>query len=179
MEYEVLGWPEEGPTLRLDYRQFSYAGKFVLSNSGKAVARADGKLVGAVAFNENSTAPETMWLRYVTVRKDRRGEGIGARLARFTTARILAADYERATVAVNNPFAYHALYKAGFGFIGEETGLAELVLATDADRSRAAYQAGLDVYRTRDLSEAEESFLAAHRGVDPPATLADPATGER
>ena len=38
MEYVVLGWPSDGPTLRLDYRQFAYAGKFVMSNTGKAVA---------------------------------------------------------------------------------------------------------------------------------------------
>ncbi|ERH03826.1 MAG: hypothetical protein J07HR59_00951, partial [Halorubrum sp. J07HR59] len=37
MEFTVLGWPPEAPTLRLDFRTFAYAGKFVMSTTGKAV----------------------------------------------------------------------------------------------------------------------------------------------
>ena len=82
MERLVLGWPSDGPTLRLDHRRFSYAGKFVMSNTGKAVVRDPGAatdreyddaVLAAVAFNEDRTDPATMWLRYVTVRGDRRG----------------------------------------------------------------------------------------------------------
>ena len=39
MEYVLLGWPPDGPTLRLDHRRFAYAGKFVMSTTGKAVVR--------------------------------------------------------------------------------------------------------------------------------------------
>ncbi|WP_458206737.1 GNAT family N-acetyltransferase [Haladaptatus sp. NG-SE-30] len=178
MEYAVLGWPEDGPTLRLDHERFSYAGKFVMSNTGKAVVRGegnddendDGEIIAAIAFNEDRTDEETMWLRYVTVRRDRRGEGIGAQLARFTTAQIRDRGYQRVNIAVNNPFAYQALYRAGFGFVGEETGIAELVLEFPGERSQEAYQAGLDVFRERDLSKAEEKFLEEKNGVEPPAT---------
>ncbi|SEH46616.1 hypothetical protein SAMN05192561_102180 [Halopenitus malekzadehii] len=41
MEFELLGWPDEDPTLRLDYRAFSYAGKFATSGTGVAVLRAE------------------------------------------------------------------------------------------------------------------------------------------
>jgi GNAT superfamily N-acetyltransferase len=188
MEYAVLGWPEDGPQLRLDYREFSYAGKFVMSNTGKAVAREqgaevgsgdeseyDGSLVGAIAFNEDRTDPEAAWLRYVTVREDRRGEGVGARLARFAGARLRERGYERVRIAVNNPFAYQALYKAGFGYTGEQTGLAELVLELPGDRSAERYRAGLDVYRARDdLAREERSFLAAKADAAPPAVVPVP-----
>ncbi|WP_227355659.1 GNAT family N-acetyltransferase [Haladaptatus salinisoli] len=182
MEYAVLGWPEDEPTLRLDHERFSYAGKFVMSNTGKAVARvevgeaesedaedADGGIIAAVAFNEDRTDEEMMWLRYVTVRAERRGEGIGPRLIRFATERIRARNYRRVKIAVNNPFAYQALYRAGFGFTGEETGIAELVLTYPGDRSRETYQAGLDVFRERDLSTDEEAFLAEREGEKPPS----------
>ena len=174
MEYAVCGWPAEGPTLELDWRRFSYAGKFVMSNTGKAVARENGEIVAAVAFNEDRTDSQALWLRYITVREDRRGEGIGARLAAFVTERALARGYERLRIAVNNPFAYEALYKAGFGYTGRETGLAELVLERPAERSREAYQAGLDVYRERDLSETEREFLDSRSGAGPPVVVKAP-----
>ena len=203
MDPVLLGWPPDGPTLRLDHRRFSYAGKFVMSNTGKAVVRegdgegggpgdphrrgdggagndggggeyADGVLAAA-AFNEDRTDPSTLWLRYVTVRADRRGEGLGPRLCAFVTARAAERGYDRVRIAVNNPFAYEALYRAGFAFTGEETGLAELVLERPAggpaaDRSAATYRDGLQRYRDRDLelSAAEAAFLERRAGADPP-----------
>jgi GNAT superfamily N-acetyltransferase len=200
MEAVLLGWPPDGPKLELDYRRFSYAGKFVMTNTGKAVyldaaeTDRDGEreerpgeqteadaggytdVLAAVAFNEDRTDPSTLWLRYVTVREDRRGQGLGPRLCTFVTRRAADQGYERARIAVNNPFAYEALYRAGFAFIGEETGLAELVLerpttAVAEDRSAATYRAGLDRYRERDLSEAETAFLERRTGSDPPEPL--------
>ena len=172
MEFQVLGWPPDGPKLRLDHERFSYAGKFVMTNTGKAVARervdGDERLVGAVAFNEDRTDAGTLWLRYITVRLDRRGEGIGPRLARFATERARERGYETVQIAVNNPFAYEALYRAGFGYTGERTGMAELVLAFPTERDESAYQAGLDEYRERDLSDAEEAFLDERTGSTPP-----------
>ena len=190
MEFVVCGWPEDGPTLRLDYRRFSYAGKFVMSQTGKAVAREtdaaastgdsefDEWVVAAVAFNEDRTDPDTLWFRYITVRDDRRGEGIGARLAAFAAERAATRGYDRLRIAVNNPFAYEALHKAGFGYTGRETGIAELVLERPAgrptERSRTAYQAGLDVYRERDLSDGEQRFLTSRNDVEPPAVIEPP-----
>ncbi|MFB6139285.1 MAG: GNAT family N-acetyltransferase [Halosimplex sp.] len=215
MEYALLGWPEDGPTLRLDYREFSYAGKFVMSSTGKAVVyegdreepsgRASGEaasregaeyadgVVAAASFDEDRTDSGVCRIRYITVRSDRRGEGIGPRLAAFVADRARERGYDVARIAVNNPFAYQALYRAGFGFTGEETGVAELVLdrplgpSTDRsdratpDRTRETYQAGLDDYRERAedpdapaLSEAERDFLDEKRGADPPEPVESP-----
>ncbi|KTG27244.1 GNAT family N-acetyltransferase [Haloferax profundi] len=197
MEFALLGWPEDGPRLRLDYRRFSYAGKFVTAKTGKTVLRDDAPLppldderppptggpeslpalaedvVAAVAFNEDQTDPTTLWFRYVTVRNDRRGEGLGPELLRRTADAAAARGYETVRIATNNPFAYEACHKAGFEFTGRETGMAELVLerpaAEPATVSRETYQSGLDCYRDRDLGERERSFLAAREGADPPA----------
>ena len=175
MEFDLLGWPADGPTLELDYRRFSYAGKFVMSSTGKTVAREDGELVGAVAFNEDRTDADTLWLRYVTVRKDQRGGGIGPRLLAFTRQRASERGYGTVRIAVNNPFAYEAAYRAGFGFTGETTGLAELVLVWPDDRSTPRYRAGLDRYRERDLSPEEEQFLHDRVDAEPPATIEPPS----
>jgi len=111
----------------------------------------------------------------VTVRRDRRGAGLGARLARFATARLRDREYERVKIAVNNPFAYHALYKAGFGYTGEQTGIAELVLARPGERSAERYRTGLDAYRERENLESEErEFLSANVGSDPPDVVPVP-----
>jgi GNAT superfamily N-acetyltransferase len=177
--FDVLGWPADGPKLRLDYRRFRYAGKFVMSNTGKAVARdpnADESgeydaVLAAVAFNADRTDPETWWLRYVTVRDDLRGEGLGARLAAFAADRIQSQGADRVRIAVNNPFAYQALYKAGFGFTGEETGIAELVLERPGPRGAETYQSGLDRYRARDLGDPEATFLASKAGASPPSRV--------
>ncbi|MFA9517765.1 GNAT family N-acetyltransferase [Halopenitus sp. H-Gu1] len=207
MEHELLGWPEDGPTLRLDYRAFSYAGKFATSNTGVAVLRGrsssavapDWKpdpslpepaphpagesgnpstraddVVAAIAFNADRTDPTTLWIRYVTVHAARRGEGHAPGLIAFLVdrARDRTRTYDRLRIGVNNPFAYEALYKAGFAFTGRETGVAELVLErpTDApaDRDAETYRSGLDSYRKRDRGDPEASFLEARAGVDPP-----------
>ena len=181
MEFVVLGWPPDGPALRLDWREFSYAGKFVMTATGKAVARegdpGDGEfaddVLAAVAFSPDRTDPETLWLRYVTVREGRRGEGLGPQLCAFVAERATDAGYDRLRIAVNNPFAYEALHKAGFGFTGRETGLAELVLERPGDRSSDRYRAGLDRVRERDLSEAERAVLDSRDGV--PSTGPDPS----
>jgi len=175
MDFAVLGWPSDEPTLRLDHEQFSYAGKFVMSQTGKTVARDDdGSILAAVAFSPDRTDPDTLRLRYVTVRADRRGEGIGPLLLRFTAERAFDRGYESVCIAVNNPFAYDAAYRAGFAFTGESTGLAELVCAYGADRGSDTYQAGLDRYRDRDLSAAERDFLAERENTAPPAVVDDP-----
>jgi len=206
VRFEILGWPPDGPRLRLDWRRFSYAGKFVMTNTGKAVARAeepaeagrtdeegrerdgegdanapqDGEfaedVLAAVSFNADRTDDGVCWLRYVTVREDRRGEGIGPRLAAFVRDAALERGFERVRIAVNNPFAYQALYRAGFCFTGEETGIAELVLAAPCvDPSDGTYREGLDRYRGREsLSDAEVSFLDEHREAGRPAVLEPP-----
>lgn len=216
MEYAVLGWPEEGPTLRLDYQMFSYAGKFIMSNTGKAItcetrrttARSsaqtsdrsvpsnseatsrprdvcdDEEVVGAVAFDADRTDSGVLRLRYVTVREDRRGEGVGPELLAFVANRAPKRGFERMRIAVNNPFAYEACYKAGFANTGETTGIAELLLERSAgeldsatvegatgtdDRPVETYRAGLAAYRKRELSAAEREFVdrALDRGPPP------------
>jgi len=216
MRFELVGWPEDGVKLALDYRAFSYAGKFVVTNTGKAVALAptdadtnpesepgdggdgdgdsdgddprpppatdvedvvdpDGHVLGAIAFNADRTDPDTWWLRYVTVRGDRRGEGIGPRLVAFTTDRLRERGVERVRIAVNNPYAYEALYRAGFAFTGEETGIAELVLSFPAtDDSRETYQTGLDLFRERGPDADERAFLDRKSGADPPDLVDSP-----
>ncbi|SEO73640.1 Acetyltransferase (GNAT) family protein [Halogranum amylolyticum] len=205
MEFALLGWPDDEPTLRLDYRTFSYAGKFVMSTTGKAVVRdpdvasdetdpapsadtpptvdpsvfEDG-IYAAVAFNEDRTDSGVLWLRYVTVHADHRGEGLAPRLAAFVADRAEDRGYRRLRIAVNNPFAYQAMYKAGFAYTGRQTGLAELVLERPGERDRPTYQCGLDVFRERDLSDEEREFLAAKERTDPPAVVdaASPSTSD-
>ena len=174
MEYDLLGWPPDGPKLRLDHERFSYAGKFVMTNTGKAVAREDGEIVAAAAFNEDRTDSSTLWLRYVTVDRERRGEGIGPELLARVRDRALERGYDRLRIAVNNPFAYEALYRTGFAYTGETTGIAELVLEhptpiDDGDwNERERYQIGLEEFRERDLSDAEVEFLESREGSRPP-----------
>ena len=180
MEFRLVGWPP-GPKMRLDHEAFAYAGKFVLP-SGKAVViegelsipdPAEGYTEGvlaAVAFSEDRT-DGALWLRYVSVRADRRGEGLGARLCAFVRDRAHERGYETVRIAVNNPYAYEALYKAGFGFTGRETGLAELVLEHPAPegRSTARYRDGHSRFGDRDLSAGERAFLDARES--PPTVL--------
>jgi len=54
MEFALLGWAEADPTVRLDYRRFSYAGKFVTGGTGIAVIRGEND-GSATATGDNST----------------------------------------------------------------------------------------------------------------------------
>ncbi|MBB6646274.1 GNAT family N-acetyltransferase [Halobellus ruber] len=205
MEYVLLGWPPGGPTLRLDHRRFAYAGKFVVSNTGKAVVRPEGDeadgvgadegpstapdgaeydtdILAAVAFDADRTDDRTLRFRYITVRSDLQGEGVGPRLATFVAAKAEQRGYDRIAIAVNNPFAYEAMYKAGFAWTGRESGLAELVLErpagpiddTGSTPDPGTYHGGLERFRERDFGEPEASFVAGKVGSDPPARVAVP-----
>ncbi|WP_418281668.1 GNAT family N-acetyltransferase [Halorubrum sp. DTA98] len=199
MEYALVGDSGSGATLRLDYRAFAYAGKFVLGAPGKAVLRtADGSsavpewepgeslpptvdpdafdddVVAAVSFSPDRTDPSCCRLRYVTVHVDRRGEGLGPELIAHTVSRLEARGYDEVRIAVNNPFAYEAMYKIGFAYTGERTGIAELELARPVDAPASAhgdvdrYQSGLDRFRKRDLGGTEARFLAERSATGPP-----------
>ncbi len=190
VEFVLLGRPDDGPTLRLDHREFAYAGKFVMSATGKAVLRpaADGRaadtgpgpddgddrnVLAAVAFDADRTDPDTLVVRYVTVREDRRGEGLGPHLLSALLDGI--DDYDRARIAVNNPFAYEALYRAGFAFTGRETGIAELVLERPVGRAAAGsaeqYRVGMERFAERDLTDAERPFVRERVERGPPGTI--------
>lgn len=174
MEFELLGDESVGPTLSLDHEEFAYAGKFVMSSTGKTVVRDGDALVGAVAFSQDYDDPDAVRLRYVTVREDRRGEGIGPRLLRFT-AEALRERYVEVLIAANNPMAYEACYRAGFVFTGEQTGIAELVLRyhpTDGDP--AVYRDGYETFRGRDLPAAHEALCERYVGSDLPAVVSVP-----
>ncbi|QZX99379.1 GNAT family N-acetyltransferase [Halobaculum rubrum] len=201
MEVRLLGWPVDGIVLRLDHREYAYAGKFVMSSTGKAVAvdgddgddgddgpgefrlpddpkREHVAPAGAVAFNEDRTDPGALWLRYVTVRRDRRGEGIGPRLCGFVVARAAERGYERVRIAVNNAYSYEALHKVGFAWTGRETGIAELVLERPADQPAAldsdTYREGLATIAARgDVGEDERAFARRKRERGPPAVDGD------
>jgi len=190
VEFAVLGWPADGPTLRLDYRRFAYAGKFVMSATGKAVAHERSEapddpeaVLAAAAFDADRTDAGTLKVRYLTVRQDARGDGLGARLSAFVAARAAERGFDRVAIGVNNPFSYEALYKAGFAWTGAESGLAELVLARPADhpaeRDPDRYREGLDVFRERDLSTAERDFLDERTGAAPPPLDALPLENQR
>jgi len=207
-----VGSPGSGATLRLDYRAFAYAGKFVVGAPGKAVLRTpdgspavpdwepnetlpptveasefDADVVAAVSFSPDRTDPDCCRLRYVTVHVARRGEGLGPRLIDRTVSRLAADGYDRVKIAVNNPFAYAALYKCGFAYTGENTGIAELVLerpaaeaggerepaagsetTAESDASGDRYRAGLRAFRDgdRDLDPVEREFVAARLGEE-------------
>ncbi|GAB7010145.1 GNAT family N-acetyltransferase [Halorubrum trueperi] len=205
MEFALVGEPGSGATLRLDYRAFAYAGKFVVGAPGKAVLRtADGSpavpdwepdgslpptvdarefdddVLAAIAFSPDRTDPACCRLRYVTVHVARRGEGFGPRLVERTVSHLGTDGYDRVRIAVNNPFAYAALYKCGFAYTGEQTGIAELELerpaaepVAPAERS-AAYRTGLRAFLDeacagdRDLDPAERRFVAARLAGDSP-----------
>lgn len=184
MEYRLLGWPPDGPRLRLDYRAFAYAGKFVTGDSGKAVvwdesgvdptSSYDRAVRAAASFSPDRQDADSLWIRYVDVAVDDRGRGLGSRLCRFVVDRAVERGFDAVWIAVNNPVAYHAVHKAGFGFTGEEAGLAELVCSTTAPRTRARYQAGLERFRDPDHPADADAFLEARSGEPPPPTIADP-----
>jgi len=174
MDVVVCGDVDGGPSLRLDHEAFAYAGKFVMTNTGKALARERGSVIGAAAFNRDRTDETVGWIRYVTVRERKRGEGIGPLLLDRLAEHMLNRDgspdaFARVRIAVNNPFAYEAAYKVGFAYAGERTGLAELVLERPGNGDSEAYRRGIDLFAKRsDLNGAERRFVSSRRAADPP-----------
>jgi GNAT superfamily N-acetyltransferase len=181
MDFVVRAWPPDGDALDLDHEQFIYGGKFNTARTAKALAHDDGEVVGAVAFNEDRAVVDALRIRYVSIREDRRAEGIGPRLLRFAADRACDHGYDRVRIAVNNPYAYQACYRAGFSFTGEETGIAELVMTFPAgDRSPERYRDGIAIFADRDLP-ADQAEYVADAGTRPPAAIETPAeyTGRR
>jgi len=173
MEFVLLGWPEDRHPLYLDYREFAYAGKFVMTSTGKAVVGDDG-VVAAAAFDEDRTDPATLVVRYVTVRREQKGEQLGSRLLRFVRERAVERGYERVTIGVNNAYSYQAAYRAGFCFTGADSGLAELTLEWPGDRDTERYHAGFRAFQRRELTSAEETYLTDRLDAEPPDVVDNP-----
>jgi len=159
-EHEIVGWSDAA--LELDEDGFAYAGKFRVT-SGKAVTRSeDDSIVAALSFSPDRAEDEAVRVRYITVRSDLRGEGIGSKLLEYAADRLLER-YESVRISVNNPYSYGAACKAGFGWTGEETGIAELVMEKprplDGDEADDRHEGALRLLGERDLSEDEEKYL--------------------
>lgn len=193
MELRLLGWPADSPRLDLDHERFAYAGNFRTGRTGIAVAvdesedatvdghsavdgddaPAVGAVVAAVSFDDDRAAAGALRVRYVSVRDDWRGEGVGPRLLAFVVDRAIENGYDAVRIGVNNPIAYQACYRAGFSFTGEESGMGEVVLSAPAtdDRDLERYRSGLDCFADRDLPQAQRAVLERHRTGDPPARI--------
>ncbi|MFP4218468.1 MAG: GNAT family N-acetyltransferase [Salinarchaeum sp.] len=171
--YDLLGWATDGPILDLDHTVFGYAGKFRTPRTGKAVAR-DENIVAAACFNDDRAYANALRIRYLTVREDRRGEAIGPRLAAFVRRRARDRGYDRVRIAVNNPIAYDALYKTGFGYTGEERELGEVLLEAPDNQPETAYYNGLDAFTREDLPAAHRTVIDRGRDRGPPAPVTVP-----
>ena len=60
MEYAFLGGPGTETTLRLDYRAFAYAGKFVVGKPGKAVLKTLDGSPAVPEWNSERSLPPTV-----------------------------------------------------------------------------------------------------------------------
>jgi GNAT superfamily N-acetyltransferase len=147
-------------TLELDADEFAYAGKFRVS-SRKAVTRDEDGIVAALSFSPDRADSDAVRVRYITVREDRRGEGMGSALLDFAAERLLES-YDRVRISVNNPYSYAAARKADFGWTGDETGLAELVMERprpcEGDED-ARHVEALRAFEERDHSDEEDEFV--------------------
>ena len=157
-KHELLGTEA---VLELDEDEFAYAGKFRVP-SRKAVTRSDDgeSIVAALSFSRDRADDEAVRVRYVTVREDRRGEGVGTSLLDFAAERLLE-EHGAVRISVNNPFSYTAARKAGFGWTGEVVGLAELVMERPCseDEDDGRHGDALRLFAERDLSEEEDEFV--------------------
>lgn len=176
MKFELLGWSDEDVTLGLDYREFSYAGKFGTADTGKAVLTESGEVLAAASFSPDRTDEGHARIRYVSVREDRRGERLGPSLLVTLRSHLLDHGFDEVAIAVNNPYAYQAAYRAGFVWTGEESGIAELTLRSPASADAEAYRNGLRRFLERgSLSESERSFIVHRQTARPPRRIDPPA----
>lgn len=168
MHVEFRGSPSGGPAVSLDHTDFRYAGKFQMTTTGKALLFDSDTCMGITAFSTDRTCENRIWLRYVSVHDDYQARGIGPRFLR-TTAIELLDQGESIRIAVNNPFAYQAAYKAGFVYTRKQTGIAELILEHPGIRSNETYLEGLNTFQDAShLSPREQSYIAEKRTKAPP-----------
>jgi GNAT superfamily N-acetyltransferase len=156
---EIRGTPEGGPPVDLDHNKFRYAGKFNMTTTGKALLFDREECGGVISFSTDRSCNNRIWVRYISVRDDYQASGIGPRFLRTTVTELL--DHAQTIrIAVNNPFAYVAAYKAGFVFTGKQTGIAELLLEHPGTLTIDVYRTGLELFRDADhLSAVERSFV--------------------
>lgn len=175
MEFAVVGWPNDGATIDLDHRQFAYAGKFRIGSYGKAVAMDIDTVLAAAAFDPDRTDQTILRIRYITVRDDHRGEGIGPRLLAFISDRAHNRNFKTVAIAVNNPYAFVAAYRAGFADTGSTTGIAERVLSTAVDIDRQQYHDGLSWFLEQSrLNARERAYIDEKQSTGPPKPVDPP-----
>jgi predicted acetyltransferase len=149
MEFVVMGDLEGGPSIFLEEKKFSYAGKFVMKDTGKIVGKIEGDIIAAASFNFDRTDKKIAWIRCISIRKDKRREGIGHNLILYITKKIVGGVPVCVRVAVNNPIAYDTFYKAGFEYTGNEVGLCELILEYPKNQTYDMYRKGAEIFENR------------------------------
>ncbi len=151
MEFVVMGGLYGGPPVVLEEEKFSYAGKFMMKDTGKIVCKIEDEIVAAASFNFDRNDKKIAWVRYISVRKDKRLKGIGHSLIIYVTEKIIGEFPDCVRVAVNNPIAYNAFYKAGFEYTGDEVGLCELILEYPKNQTDRMYGKGAKIFECRNI----------------------------
>jgi len=171
----VLLGLEEATSIVLPQEEFAYAGQYRMKRYGKAVLTrrpdrptAAAAIIAALSTDRHRIQENRLVVRTIDVRREARGNGWGPLLLRSVLPAVATAGFETIQINVNNPFAYIAACKAGFGWTGRTTGLAELIMTRPTDRpsrwSRGRFIAGLSLYRRRRLDTASRGLIARYRG---------------
>ncbi len=171
----VLLGLEEATSIVLPQEEFAYAGQYRMQRYGKAVLTrrpdlptAAAAIIAALTTDRHRVHHDRLVVRTIDVRRAERGNGWGPLLLRSVLPAVATAGYTTVQINVNNPFAYIAACKAGFGWTGRTTGLAELMMTRPTDRpstwSRGRFIAGLSLYRRRRLATASRGLIARYRG---------------
>ena len=170
----ILGL-EEAISLDLPQEEFAYAGQYRMQRYGKAILTrrperptAAAAIIAALTTDRHRIHHDRMVVRTIDVRRAERGNGWGPLLLRSVAHAYSTAGFDTVQINTNNPFAYIAACKAGFGWTGRTTGLAELIMTRPTDRptrwSRGRFIAGLSLYRHPRLDAAGRRLIARYRG---------------
>ena len=144
----------------LDHEEFSYAGKFRLPTNKVVARECDGDIVGVLSYDEERGSEATR-IRYLSVRSDRQQQGVAADLVEEATDRLLD-DYPAVRISVNNPYAYGAVHRAGFGYTGDTGPQQEVVMQRPHETGR--YEEGLRKLLEADLSGEQRRYVERKLG---------------
>ncbi len=156
MNVEFIG----SKRLMLDHEEFSYAGKFRLPTKKVVARECDGDIVAVLSYDEERGS-DAARIRYLSVRDDRQQEGVAAELVERASDRLLD-DYPAVRISVNNPYAYEAVHRAGFGYSGDTGPRDEVVMGRPSDDPR--YEEGLRKLLEADLPEEQRRYVRQKLG---------------
>lgn len=152
--------PGDDPDVELDHGRFPYAGKLTTRDVGLILGRDRGEVVAAASYSIDRTDEDRCVIRYIAVRRDRQGEGLGTELLAATPGILFDRRFDSIKMAARSPYALVAAVRAGFCVIEERAPDGSPFVSYPPTTASGSLESGFTALQKLSLTADHREYIA-------------------